>query len=112
MNSPFVIEQVKNLLARPDFPKDGIDEDKVRFLFRTLFQRQPTTQELVLARNFLSDDPPDIADPSLEPQPSDDAATKERKAKALEALEPLKQLNVWERYTQTILELNELVFLN
>ena len=112
MNSPFVIEQVKNLLARKDFPKSGIDEDKVRFIFRTVFQRLPSAQELVLARNFLSDDPPDIADPALQPQPGDDAATKERKAKALKALEPVQQLNVWERYTQAVLELNELVYLN
>jgi hypothetical protein len=112
MNSPFVVEQVKNLLARPDFPKDGIDEDKVRFIFRTAFQRQPTAQELTLARNFLSDDPPDIPDPALEPQPGDDAATRQRKAKALKDLQPANQLGVWERYTQTVLELNEMVFLN
>jgi hypothetical protein len=110
MNSPFVVEQVKNLLARKDFPKDGVDEDKVRFIFRTAFQRPPTDKELVLARNFLSDDPPDIPDPSLEPQPGDDEKTKMRKAKALKELEPVKQLNVWERYTQTVLEGNELVF--
>ena len=112
MNSPFVIEQVKNLLSRPDFPKNAIDEDKVRFIFRAAFQRQPTAQELVLARNFLSDDPPEIPDPALAPQPGDDEQTRDRKAKALKALEPLKQLNVWERYTQTVLEMNELVFLN
>jgi hypothetical protein len=112
MNSPFVIEQVKNLLARKDFPKDGIDEDKVRFIFRAAFQRPPTAQELVLARNFLSDDPPEVPDPSLAPQPGDDEKTRDRKAKALKALEPLKQLSVWERYTQTVLEMNELVFLN
>ncbi|EDY17001.1 protein of unknown function DUF1549 [Chthoniobacter flavus Ellin428] len=111
MNSPFVVEQVKNLLTRSDFPKDGIDEDKVRFIYRTAFQRQPTAQELVLARNFLSDDPPTIPDPKLAPQASDDDATKARKAKALKAMEPVKQLNVMERYTQAVLENNELVFL-
>jgi hypothetical protein len=112
MNSPFVIEQVKNLLARKDFPKDGLDEDKVRFIFRTAFQRQPTAQELVLARNFLSDDPPEIPDPSLAPQPGDSEKEQRRKAQALKALEPSQQLNVWERYTQAVLQLNELVFLN
>jgi hypothetical protein len=111
MNSPFVVEQVKNLIARPDFPKDGIDEDKIRFIYRTSFQRQPTSQELVLARNFLSDDPPEVPDASLAPQPGDDDATKQKKARALKAAEPVKQLNVLERYTQTVLEMNELVFL-
>jgi len=110
MNSPFVVEQVKNLLARKDFPKDGIDEDKVRFIFRAAFQRQPTAQELTLARNFLSDDPPEVMDPALAPQPGDDEKEQKRKAKALKALEPAQQLSVWERYTQTVLQMNELVF--
>ena len=65
----------------------------------------------VLARNFLSDDPPEIPDPALTPQPGDDAQTQARKANALKALQPAKQLNVWERYTQTVLQMNELVFL-
>jgi hypothetical protein len=112
MNSPFVVEQVKNLLARPDFPKDGVDEDKVRFIFRTALQRQPTAAELVLARNFLSDDPPDLPDPVAEPQANDDTKTRAQKTLALKALQPSKQLNVWERYTQAVLEMNELIFLN
>ena len=113
MNSPFVVEQVRNLLAREDFPKAGVDEDKVRFIFRTAFQRPPTGQELLLARNFLSDDPPEpLPDPALNPQPSDDAKTKIRKASQLQAVKPPKQLTIWERYTQTVLQTNELIFLN
>jgi len=113
MNSPFVVEQVRNLLARADFPKDGVDEDKVRFIFRTAFQRQPTDQELLLARNFLSDDPPEaLPDPALNPQPGDDAKTRIRKAGQLQAVKPPKQLTIWERYTQTLLQTNELIFLN
>lgn len=113
MNSPFVVEQVKNLLAREDFPKAGVDEDKVRFIFRTALQRQPTDQELMLARNFLSDDPPEpLPDPALNPQASDDAKTKARKASQLQAVKPPKQLTIWERYTQTVLQTNELIFVN
>jgi len=113
MNSPFIIEQVKNLLAREDFPKDGIDEEKVRFIFRTAFQRQPTAQELLLARDFLSNDPPEpLPDPALTPQAGDDAKTRTRKATGLKALKPAKELNVWERYTQAILQTNELIFVN
>ena len=110
MNSPFVVEQVKNLLAREDFPKTGVDEDKVRVIFRTALQRQPTSRELVLARNFLSDDPPEITDPSLSPQADDDTKTRAQKALALKALQPSKQLNLWELYTQTVLQMNELIF--
>ena len=113
MNSPFVVEQVKNLLTREDFPKDGIDEDKVRFIFRTAFQRQPSAQELHLARDFLSNDPPEpLPDPSLTPQADDDAKTRARKASELKAFKPSKELNVWECYTQAVLQTNELIFVN
>ena len=113
MNSSFVVEQVKNLLTREDFPKDGIDEDKVRFIFRTAFQRQPSAQELNLARDFLSNDPPEpLPDPSLTPQADDDAQTRARKASELKAFKPSKELSVWERYTQAVLQTNELIFVN
>src|SRR5262249_29189302 len=73
MNSPFVVDQVKGLLSREDFPANAIDEDKVKFLFRTVFQRPPTAKELELARDFLSNDPPgplpeDAADPNDTPK--------------------------------------------
>lgn len=111
LNSPFVIEQVKNLLAREDFPKNAIDEEKVRFIFRTALQRQPTPQELQLSRDFLSNDPPEpLPDPALAPQPGDDKKTAARKAIALKANQPAKQLNVWERYAQTVMQTNELIY--
>jgi len=112
MNSPFVVEQVKNLLAREDFPNDAIDTEKVRYIFRTTLQRQPTERELEIARDFLSNDPPEpLADPALAPAEGDDAKTRTRKAVALKASLPSKQLNIWERYTQTVLQTNELLFL-
>jgi hypothetical protein len=112
LNSPFVVEQVKNLFTREDFPKEAIDEEKVRFIFRTALQRQPTPEELQLARDFLSNDPPEpLPDPELAPQPTDDNKTRARKAIALKANQPAKQLNVWERYAQTVLQTNELIYL-
>jgi len=112
MNSPFVIDQVKNLLAREDFPDEAIDTEKVRYIFRTTLQRQPTAHELELARDFLSNDPPEpTADPALAPADGDDAKTLSRKAIALKASLPSRQLNLWERYTQMVLQTNELLFL-
>ena len=89
MNSPFVAEQVRNLLARPDFPAKAEGDDKVRFIFRVAFQRAPREKELDLARQFLN------------------AASKT----------PLQResgnvLNPWERYTQVLMLTNELLFLN
>src|ERR1044071_1264601 len=56
MNSPFIAETVRSILARSDFPTAGTDDEKVRFIFRTVFQRAPKAHELELARQFLSDE--------------------------------------------------------
>jgi hypothetical protein len=112
MNSPFVVEQVKSLLARADFPTNATDEDKVRFVFRTVFQRPPSATELRLAVEFLAGDAPE---PSTEavPAPTEDPAdakARARKLIAAKAAQPSKQLSQWERYTQVVLQTNELIF--
>ena len=113
MNSPFVVDQVKNLLVRDDFPKDAIDEDKVRFIFRTVFQRSPTEKELALARDFLSNDPQEPL-PAAAPagETPEQARARARKNAAAKAAQPSKQLNVWERYTQAVILTNEMIFIN
>jgi hypothetical protein len=80
--------QVRNLLARADFPASGSDDKKVRFLFRVLFQRAPRAEELQLAQRFLTS-----------------AVTGVK-------TEGGKFLNAWERYTQALLLTNELLFVN
>jgi hypothetical protein len=99
MNSTFVAEQVRNLLARPDFPATGHDGEKVRFIFRVVFQRAPRREELELARKFLSD----------EAGSSNDLAAGEKKSSGQPGEGPL---NTWERYTQVVLLTNELIFVN
>ena len=113
MNSPFVVDQVKNLLVRDDFPKDAIDEEKVRFIFRTVFQRSPTEKELALARDFLSNDPQEPL-PAAAPagETPEQARARARKNAAAKAAQPSKQLNVWERYTQAVILTNEMIFIN
>jgi hypothetical protein len=100
MNSPFIAEQVKNLLARSDFPASGTDEEKVRFIFRTVFQRAPKPEELALARQFLSDE----AGSASEPAPADG-----KKSFSPQGARPL---NTWERYAQVVLLTNELIYIN
>ncbi|MEI9895707.1 MAG: DUF1553 domain-containing protein [Chthoniobacter sp.] len=68
MNSPFVVEQVKNLLARPDFPEERHRRGQSALHLPHRLPApalRPGTPSL--ARNFLSDDPPEIPDPSLAP---------------------------------------------
>jgi len=54
MNSPFVVQQAQNLLARPEVKSTRDDEDKVRELYRVAFQRAPERDEMAFARKFLA----------------------------------------------------------
>lgn len=52
MNSPFVIEQARNLVARSESSGARSDSERVRFMYQHAFQREPTREELQLARDF------------------------------------------------------------
>ncbi len=53
MNSPFVIEQAKLLVARPEIAQPTTDDQRIRRLYQILFQRQPTAQDLGDGLEFL-----------------------------------------------------------
>jgi len=52
MNSPFIIEQAKSLVSRPDFEAERTEKEKVRLLYELAFQREPTAEEIALAHQF------------------------------------------------------------
>ncbi len=52
MNSPFVVEQAQKLVARADFKAATTEEQKIRLLYELAFQREPTREDLELARQF------------------------------------------------------------
>ncbi len=54
MNSPFVIEQAKNFVDRPDFKAATTEAQRLRLLYKLAFQREPTREETELARQFTS----------------------------------------------------------
>lgn len=56
MNSPFVIEQAKGLLART---LDGEPSNRIEDLYRLVFARKPTADEIALALSFVSASPPE-----------------------------------------------------
>jgi hypothetical protein len=113
MNSPFLAEQVKNILARPEITAATTDAEKVRLIFRTLFQRAPRPEELKLAEQYLTSESP-------EPKTSETTgitlgqtdASEKKLGKKAPADPQMKPLNQWERYTQVVLLTNELIFLN
>ncbi len=53
MNSVFTTQQTKHLATRPELTSLPNDDAKVRWLYATLYQRTPTTDELTDARQFL-----------------------------------------------------------
>ncbi len=61
MNSPFVIEQARNLIDRPEFKAAPSDEQRLRLLYQLAFQREPTPEEMNLAREFTHAAPPPAA---------------------------------------------------
>ncbi|MEY5027433.1 MAG: hypothetical protein RLZZ244_2961 [Verrucomicrobiota bacterium] len=108
LNSPFVAEQVRAILARPDFPKNGSAEDKIRFLYRTSLQRAPSKQELKLGEQFLSSGPQsglESPNPLLFPAPTDPPAARKKPVAAAD-----RTLSLLERYTQVVLLTNELMY--
>jgi mono/diheme cytochrome c family protein len=102
MNGPFVIEQVKAILDRPDVQAKTRAEDKVRYLFDLLYQREPTAKELQLAKSYLvqelAEETPAAPEPTTVKVRANNSTPRE--------------LNAWERYTQVLLLANEMIFVN
>src|SRR5262249_8340126 len=67
MNSPFVVNQAKTLIARPEFQSLCHNEDRVRLLYQLAYQRDPAPAEVALAQRFCSAADPA---PSSTPIPS------------------------------------------
>lgn len=53
MNSPFVIEQAKNLVNRPDFDSASTDQQRLHLLYQLAFQRDPSREEIEWANQFI-----------------------------------------------------------
>ena len=83
MNSPFVVEQARNVVQRAEIAKAVSDEEKVQALYRLILQRLAQRGELELGEKFI-------------------AAQKETNSK----LSPL------ERYAQVLLLSNELSYVD
>ncbi|MEI6870725.1 MAG: DUF1553 domain-containing protein, partial [Verrucomicrobiota bacterium] len=106
MNSPFVAAQVRNLVQRKDFPANGSDEERIRFIFTTALQRLPTTEEVELSKRFLAAEPRSLSETNaLIATNSSAGGLKKANAAAPQSLSP------WERYAQVVLLMNELMFI-
>ncbi len=53
MNSLLVIEQARNIMARPDVQAAANEEDRLKKLYEIIYQRWPKAKEVELARAYL-----------------------------------------------------------
>ena len=94
MNSPFVAEQARALVAKPPFQQQQAYEEQVHDLYLRVFARRAEPAEVDAALRYVT---LQLTQP---PEPS--AAKPDGKA----AMGP------WERYAQVLLETNEFVFVD
>ena len=85
MNSPFVINQAKSLVNRPDFNSATTERQRIDLLYRLAFQRDPSREEIGWAKQFIRSDT----------------------GHALHS-----KLDAWQKYAQVILLSDELVFVD
>jgi mono/diheme cytochrome c family protein len=57
MNSPFVLQQARDLAARREVQSTGTRAGEIQALYRLLFQRTPSRSEIFLAERYLESQP-------------------------------------------------------
>lgn len=85
MNSPFVVDQAKSLVARLDAANVQGDDARIGELYRAVFARAPELEELNAARSFIAAGGPPQGD---------------------------VKLSNWEQYAQLLLLTNEIAFID
>jgi hypothetical protein len=126
MNSPLVVEQARNVVARPDVVACRTDEEKIRRLYEIIYQRPPRLDELKLGLEFLDDaaTPADAAPSAAASEPirfgkgkgkiqdqmnaKREAVIAARKA----GVRDVKPLDAWAEYAHALLLANEASFVN
>ena len=88
MNSPFVVNQAKALAARPEVAREAEPSKRVETMYRLLFGRGPTPDELWSAAEFI------------------------RGEEAHQSPGTPSALSAWEKYAQVLLQSNEFVFVD
>jgi hypothetical protein len=84
MNSPFVVQQVQALAARPEVASESSPERRVEVLYRLLYGRRPRAEEIDLGVRFVGEAPSS----------------------------PETKLSPWEQYAQVLLLANEFAFVD
>ncbi|HTD67277.1 MAG TPA: PSD1 and planctomycete cytochrome C domain-containing protein, partial [Candidatus Limnocylindria bacterium] len=121
MNGPLVVESAKNLVSRPDFAALSTDEERIRFLYLFVYQRLPSSSEIQLGLDFVSQQPSQERVASTAPAAFANARRKQGPvAMAAQNMkrggrEPMKSrtpLTAWQEYAHALLQGNEFSFVN
>ena len=100
MNSPFVLDQTRELAARAASSAAADPAARIEALYRDALGRRPTPREIELGLAFLA----------AEEAPAAAAAAEDPPADKPEAASP--PLSPWERYVQVVLLSNEFVYVD
>jgi mono/diheme cytochrome c family protein len=124
MNSPLVVEQARNLVARPDVKDCKTDEQKIGRLYDIIYQRVPRPEEIRMGLEFVADaeTPEDAAPASLAASPvalrkgNVQQQLKKKREAMLAArqagVRDMKPLTAWAEYAHALLLANEASFVN
>jgi hypothetical protein len=127
MNSPLVIEQVRNVVNRDAFQDSESDDARIRYLYELFFQRPPIDTELRAGREFVAEFQADEARVESAPNAARGAAARggrgaQRGAQAARGGQgrgrggvatPVRlPLNGWQEYAHALLLTNEAAFIN
>jgi hypothetical protein len=126
MNSPLVVEQARNVVARRDVAACKTDEEKINRLYEIIYQRLPRAEELKLGLEFLDDaaTPADTAPTTAASEPIRSGKGKGKFQDQMKAkreafiaarkagVRDVKPLDAWAEYAHALLLANEASFVN
>ena len=127
MNSPMIIGVVRNILERPEFTQKESEEQKIVALYQIVLQRTPQPGEIELSRDFLNHIqaklPPETlkktsvaaSEVHLDQKVKQKKEFKNGKKSAIKNEGSIVQrtpLNKWETFTQSLIFLNETIYVN
>ena len=115
MNSPLVVQQAKNLVARPDFRALSDEGARIQLLYELIYQRPPRAEESKLGLEFVSEEPSHEKAPPAsitKSPPLGMGRPQARRGPARKIFVQREPLNAWEEYAHALLQANEASFVN
>jgi len=118
MNSPFVVDLARHLAARPELATMTDPARRIRYVYRLLFGRLPSADELALGLRFTQSPVAGGSPPSNTagaPSTGNDvrlASTGKAGSSPQPAADVARSLTPWEEYIQVLLMTNEFAFVD